>query len=63
MTPRLLCAVFVVILAVLVEQAVAAADAVPHPVDLNTQIFRYLDSADAEEAASALQAMLSNPTA
>ena len=61
MTPRLLCAVFAVICAVLADRAVTAADAVPPPVDLNSQIFRYLDSADAEEAASALQAMLSNP--
>jgi len=60
-TRSLLCAVLVLILAVLVDCAVAASDAVPLPVDLETQIFRYLDSPDTDEAARALQSMLSDP--
>lgn len=44
----------------LVDRAVEAA-AVPGPVDLKTQIFRYLDSTDMDEAARALQSMLSDP--
>jgi pimeloyl-ACP methyl ester carboxylesterase len=60
-TPRFLCAVLAVILSVLVARAVAAADAVPLPVDLKTQIFRYLDSADTDEAARTLQSVLSDP--
>ena len=61
MTVRLLCAVLAAICAVLANRAVTAADAVALPADLNSQIFRYLDSTDTEEAASALQSMLSDP--
>jgi len=60
-TRSLLCAVLVLILTVLVDCVVAASDAVPLPVDLKTQIFRYLDSPDTDEAARALQSMLSDP--
>jgi pimeloyl-ACP methyl ester carboxylesterase len=60
-TRSLLCAVLVLILTVLVDCAVAASDAVPLPVDLKTQIFRYLDSMDTDEAARALQPLLSDP--
>jgi hypothetical protein len=59
-TRSLLCAVLALILAVLVDCAVAASDAVPLPVDLKTEIFRYLDSTDTDEAARALQSMLSD---
>jgi pimeloyl-ACP methyl ester carboxylesterase len=38
-----------------------AAD-VSHSADLKTQIFRYLDSTDTDEAAHALQAILSDPS-
>jgi pimeloyl-ACP methyl ester carboxylesterase len=59
---RFLFGVFVVILAVFVrhEAGVAAA---PPSLDLKTQVFRYLDSMDADEAARILQAMLADPHA
>ncbi|NWF74130.1 MAG: hypothetical protein HXY51_13960 [Nitrospirae bacterium] len=59
--PRFLCAVLAVILTVLVDRAVEAADAGPLPADLKAQIFRYLDSADTDEATRTLQSMLSDP--
>lgn len=61
MTVRLLCAVLAALCAVLADRAVTAAEAVALPADLNSQIFRYLDSTDPEEAASVLQSMLSDP--
>ena len=59
---RLLSGVLVVILAGFagceMDVAVAASSA-----EMKTQIFRYLDSTDADEAARTLQAMLSDPNA
>ncbi len=62
MKRRLLSGVLVVILAALVghETDVAAESS---SVDLKTQVFRYLDSTDTDEAARTLQAILSNPNA
>ena len=60
MKRRLLCAVLVVILAALVGHETDAA-AEPSSVDLKTQVFRYLDSTDTDEAARTLQAILSDP--
>ena len=60
MTRRLLCGVLVVVLAALTDREMEAA-AVPLSVDLKTQVFRYLDSTDTDEAARTLQAMLSDP--
>jgi pimeloyl-ACP methyl ester carboxylesterase len=57
---RLLDGVLVVILAALVGHEADAA-AAPPSVDLKTQVFRYLDSPDTDEAARTLQAMLSDP--
>jgi poly(3-hydroxybutyrate) depolymerase len=59
-TRRLLCHVLVVIVAVLAGREIDAA-AVPLPADLKTQVFHYLDSADTDEAARTLQALLSDP--
>jgi pimeloyl-ACP methyl ester carboxylesterase len=59
---RFLFAVFVVILAVFVRHEAGVAAAPPSP-DLKTQVFRYLDSMDADEAAGILQAMLADPHA
>ena len=62
MTHRLLSGVLVVILAGLahceMDSAVAASSA-----EMKTQVFRYLDSTDTDEAARTLQAMLSDPNA
>lgn len=60
MTRRLLCGVLVVVLAALADREMDAA-AVPLSVDLKTQVFRYLDSTDTDEATRTLQAMLSDP--
>ena len=60
MTRRLLCGVLVVIFAALVGRETDAADVLPS-VDLKTQVFRYLDSPDSDQAARTLQAMLSDP--
>ena len=60
MKRRLLSGVLVVILAALVGHETDAA-AEPSSVDLKTQVFRYLDSTDTDEAARTLQAMLSDP--
>jgi len=57
---RLLSGVLVVILAALFSHETDAA-AVAASVDLKTQVFRYLDSTDTEEAARTLQAILSDP--
>ena len=62
MKRRLLCGVLVVILAALVGHETDAA-AVPLSIDLKTQVFRYLDSTDTDEAARTLQAILSDPNA
>ncbi|HEY6261247.1 MAG TPA: hypothetical protein VIW47_06625 [Nitrospiraceae bacterium] len=61
MTRRLICGVLVMILAALVGHETDAAD-VSHSADLKTQVFRYLDSTDTDEAARALQAILSDPS-
>ena len=60
MTRRLLSGVLVVILAALADREMDAAAVAPS-VDLKTQVFRYLDSTDTDEAARTLQAMLSDP--
>ena len=62
MTRGLLCAILVAILTAFVvhdTDAVAASLS----VDLKTQVFQYLDSTDADEAARMLQALLSDPNA
>jgi len=59
---RLLSCVLVFILAALVDQETNAA-AAPLSVDLKTQVFRYLDSRDTDEAARTLLAMLSDQNA
>jgi pimeloyl-ACP methyl ester carboxylesterase len=56
---RLLFGVLVAILASLTGHKTDAA-AVPVSVDLKTQVFRYLDSTDTDEAARILQAILSD---
>ena len=61
MTRRLLCGALVMILAASAGYETGAAE-VPLPVDLRTQVFRYLDSPDADEAARTLQAILSDPS-
>ncbi len=60
MKRRLLCGVLVVILAAFVGYETGAAG--PLPGDLKTQVFRYLDSPDTDEAARTLQAILSDQT-
>ena len=62
MKRRLLSCVLVFILAALVDQETNAA-AAPLSVDLKTQVFRYLDSRDTDEAARTLLAMLSDQNA
>ena len=59
MKRRLLSGVLVVILAALVGHETDAA-AEPSSVDLKTQVFRYLDGTDTDEAARTLQAILSD---
>jgi hypothetical protein len=59
---RLLTGVLVMVLAALVSHEADAAD-VPLSVELKTQVFRYLDSTDTDEAARTLQAILSDPYA
>ena len=60
MTRRLLCGVVVVILAALAGHEADAAN-VPPTDDVKTQVFRYLDTTDSDEAARTLQAVLSDP--
>ena len=60
MKRRLLSGVLVVILAALVGHETDAA-AEPSSVDLKSQVFRYLDGTDTDEAARILQAILSDP--
>ena len=60
MKRRLFCGVLVVILAGFVGHEMDAV-AAPPSVDLKTQVFRYLDSTDTDEAARTLQAILSDP--
>ena len=62
MKRRLLSGVLVVILAALAGHETDSA-AAPLSVDLKTQVFRYLDSRDTDEAARTLQAMLSDQNA
>ena len=60
MKRRHLAGVLVMVLASLVSHEADAAD-VPASADLKTQVFRYLDSTDTDEAARTLQAILSDP--
>ena len=62
MKRRILFGVLVAILASLAGHETDAA-AVSPPVDLKTQVFRYLDGTGADEAAHTLQAILSDPSA
>ncbi|MDN5942067.1 MAG: hypothetical protein L0H94_09320 [Nitrospira sp.] len=62
MTGRLLIGVLVVILAGFADSGMSAATAASS-TEMKAQVFRYLDSTDAEEASGILQAMLSNPHA
>ena len=60
MKRRLLAGVLVMVLAAFVSHEADAAD-VPASADLKTQVFRYLDSTDTDEAARTLQVILSDP--
>ena len=62
MTRRLLSGVLVVLLAGFADCEMDAAAVAPS-AEMKTQVFRYLDSTDADEAAGILQAMLSDPHA
>ena len=62
MKHRLLSGVLVVILAAMAGHETDSV-AAPLSVDLKTQVFRYLDSRDTDEAARTLQAMLSDQNA
>ena len=62
MTRRLLSGILVVILAGFAGHEMDAA-AVASSAEMKTQVFRYLDSMDADEAARVLQAMLADPHA
>lgn len=62
MTRRLLSGVLVVTLAGFAVCGMDAA-AVVLSAEMKTQVFRYLDSTDTDEAARSLQAMLSDPYA
>jgi pimeloyl-ACP methyl ester carboxylesterase len=59
---RLLSGVLVVMLAGLADRGIDAAAVVPS-AEMKTQVFRYLDSTDTDEAARALQAILSDQNA
>jgi hypothetical protein len=61
-TRRLLSGVIVVILAGFADHEMDAAAVAPS-AEMKTQVFRYLDSADADEADRTLQAILSDPNA
>ena len=61
MKRRLLSGVLVVMLAGFADCEIDAAAVVPSS-EIKTQVFRYLDSTDTDEAARTLQAMLSDPT-
>jgi hypothetical protein len=60
MTRRFLIGVLVMILAGFADHEMDAS-AVTFPSEMKMQVFRYLDSTDAEEAAGILQAILSDP--
>ena len=62
MTRWLLSGVLVLILAGFADREMDAA-AVASSAEMKTQVFRYLDSTDADEAARTLQAVLSDPDA
>ena len=62
MTSRLLIGILVVLLAGFADSGMNAATAASS-TEMKAQVFRYLDSTDAEEASGILQAMLSNPHA
>ena len=62
MTSRLLSGVLVVILAGFADGGMDTSVAASSD-EMKTQVFRYLDSTDADEAARTLQAMLSDPNA
>jgi len=61
-TRWLLSGVLVVMLAGFAERGIDAAAVAPS-AEMKTQVFRYLDSTDTDEAARTLQAMLSDPNA
>ncbi len=62
MTRRLLSGVLVMILVGFADCGMDAAAVVPS-AEMKTQVFRYLDSTDTDEAARTLQAILSDPNA
>lgn len=62
MTRWLLSGILVVTLAGFAEHGMDAAAVAPS-AEMKTQVFRYLDSTDTDEAARTLQAMLSDPNA
>ena len=62
MTRRVLIGALVMILAGFADHEMNAA-AVASPAEMKTQVFRYLDSTDAEEASGILQVILSDPYA
>ncbi|HSL04444.1 MAG TPA: hypothetical protein VK901_13020 [Nitrospiraceae bacterium] len=62
MTRGLLLSVLVAILAGFADCEIDAA-AVALPAEMKTQVFRYLDSTDADEAAGTLKSILSDPNA
>ncbi len=62
MTRRVLIGLLVVILAGVADSGMNAAPAASS-TEMKTQVFRYLDSTDPEEASSLLRAMLSDPSA
>jgi len=59
---KLLSGVLVVILAGFADRGIDAAAVAPS-AEMKTQVFRYLDSTNTDEAARTLQAMLSDPNA
>ncbi len=62
MTYRFLIGIFVAMLASFAD-CETEATAVASSAEMKTQVFRYLDSADAEDAANILKSMLSDPQA
>ena len=62
MTRRLLSCVLALILAGFADRELDAAAAAPS-AEMKTQVFRYLDSTDTDEAAGILKSILSDPNA
>ncbi len=60
MTRKLLSGALVVILAGFADHELEAGAGAPS-AEMKTQVFRYLDSTDADEAARTLQSILSDP--